>query len=69
MIIDEQIKETPAKLLKGTSATPAANHFFTVNPDCNKISEVDVALYHHLMANSFICQSKRNLTCYWQSPS
>jgi hypothetical protein len=48
--IDELIKETPAKLMKGTSATPATNHLFTMNPDCNKLNEVDAALYHHLTA-------------------
>jgi hypothetical protein len=36
--------------MTGTSATPAANHLFTVNPDCDKLNEFDVALYHHLTA-------------------
>jgi hypothetical protein len=48
--IDELIKESPAELLKGTSATPAANHLFNVNPDCEKLDDVDAALYHHLTA-------------------
>jgi hypothetical protein len=46
--IDELIKETPAELMMGTSAMPAANHLFAMNPDCDKLNEVDAALYHHL---------------------
>jgi hypothetical protein len=48
--IDELIKEMPAKLMTGTSATPAANHLFAVNPDCDELNEVNAALYHHLTA-------------------
>jgi hypothetical protein len=48
--IEEQIKETPAELMKGSSVTPAANHMFLVNPECTKLNDVDAALYHYLMA-------------------
>jgi hypothetical protein len=47
---DELINETPKDLIKGTSATPAANHLFAVDPECNKLNEVDGDLYHHLTA-------------------
>jgi hypothetical protein len=39
--IDELIHETPADLMKGTSATPAANHLFSVNPECHIVSSLD----------------------------
>ena len=33
------LDEYPGELMKGPSATPAANHLFNVNPDCNKLGE------------------------------
>jgi hypothetical protein len=42
--IDELVHEAPADLMKGTSATPATNHLFAVNPDCPKLNEVDACI-------------------------
>ena len=34
--------------MKGPSATPAANHLFNVNPDCNKLGGEKASEFHHL---------------------
>ena len=36
--------------MKGPSVTPAANHLFNVNPDCNKLGEEKASEFHHLTA-------------------
>jgi hypothetical protein len=55
------IKETPAELMEGSSVTPAANHLFTVNPECVKLNDDDAAIYHHLTAK-LLYLSKRTGT-------
>ena len=45
-VLDECLEE----LMKGPSATPAANHLFNVNPDCNKLGEEKASQFHHLTA-------------------
>ena len=42
--------ECPGELMKGASATPAANHLFNVNPDCRKLGEEKASQFHHLTA-------------------
>ena len=44
------LDECPGELMKGASATPAANHLFNVNPDCRKLGEEKVSQFHHLTA-------------------
>ena len=44
------LDECPGELMKGVSVTPAANHLFNVNPDCNKLGEEQVSQFHHLTA-------------------
>ena len=48
--IDELLKECPDDLMKGTSATAAAAHLFTVSSDSDKLDEETATLYHHLTA-------------------
>jgi hypothetical protein len=48
--IDELINETPAELMKGSAVTPVSSHLFLVNLKCDKLNDVDAALYHHLTA-------------------
>ena len=44
------LDECPGELMKGASATLAANHLFNVNPDCNKLGEEKASQFHHLTA-------------------
>ena len=44
------LDECPGELMKGPSATSAANHLFNVNPDCNKSGEEKALEFHHLTA-------------------
>ena len=44
------LDECPGELMKGPSATPAANHLFNVNPECNKLGEAKVSQFHHVTA-------------------
>ena len=48
--IQEVLDECPGELMKGASATPAANHLFNVNPDCRKLAEEEASQFHHLTA-------------------
>ena len=48
--IDRMLAETPADLLKGPSATPAANHLFDVNEKASKLDPATAIIYHHLTA-------------------
>ena len=52
-VLDECLGE----LMKGPSATPAANHLFNVNPDCNKLGEEKASEFHHLTAK-LLCLNK-----------
>ena len=45
-VVDECLGE----LMKGPSATLAANRLFNVNPDCNKLGEQKASQFHHLTA-------------------
>ena len=48
--IQELIKEVPDDLFKGTAASPAGNHLFNVNPNCEKLDNETAVIYHHLTA-------------------
>ena len=48
--IQEVLDECLGELMKGASVTPAANHVFNVNPDCNKLGEEKASQFHHLTA-------------------
>ena len=48
--IDRLIKECPNDLLKGNPTSPAANHLFEINPDCEKLSSAQADEFHHLVA-------------------
>ena len=54
-VLDECLGE----LIKGPSATLAANHLFNVNPDCNKLGEEKASQFHHLTAK-LLYLSKRD---------
>ncbi len=36
--------------MKGSCSSPAANHLFAVNPDCEKLDSATSILYHHITA-------------------
>ncbi len=44
------LDEAPKDLMKGSCASPAANHLFSVNDSCNKLDSATAILYHHLTA-------------------
>ena len=48
--IKELLKECPDDLMKGMSASPAGNHLFNVNPDCEKLDSATAVMFHHLTA-------------------
>ena len=48
--VDELLKESPDDLMTKNSATPAASHLFTVDPNCEKLDTESATLYHHLTA-------------------
>ena len=48
--IDHMINECPAGLLTGNPASPAANHLFDINPECDKLSSEDADKFHHFVA-------------------
>ena len=49
-VLDECLGE----LMKGALATPAANHLFNVNPDCNRLGEEKASQFHHLTAKAAV---------------
>ena len=48
--VQKLIDETPEELLKGACTSPASNHLFNVNADCDKLDPSTAILYHHLVA-------------------
>ena len=48
--IDHMIEECPAGLLKGNPASPAANHLFDINHDCEKVNSEEADKFHHFVA-------------------
>ena len=44
------LDECPEDLMKGPSSTPAANHLFNIDPECNKLSNEKASRFHHLTA-------------------
>ena len=44
------LDDCPGELMKGASATLAANYLFNVNPDCRKLGEEKASQFHHLTA-------------------
>ena len=42
------LDECPEDLMKGPSSTPAANHLFNFDPECNKLSDEKACRFHHL---------------------
>ena len=48
--IDRMISECLAGLLTGNPVSPAANHLFDINPECDKLSSEDADKYHHFVA-------------------
>ena len=46
--VQGMLDECPEDLMKGPSATPAANHLFNVDPECNKLSNEKASRFHHL---------------------
>ena len=64
--IDEILAEAPADLMKGVSATIAANHLFTTDSKAQKIPKDEAELFHHLVAKLQLAVSF--LTTRVQSP-
>ena len=48
--IDWMINECPEGLLKGNPASPAANHLFDINPECENLSSEEANKFHHFVA-------------------
>ena len=48
--IDHMINKCPAGLLTGNPASPAANHLFDINPECDTLSLEDADKFHHFVA-------------------
>jgi hypothetical protein len=48
--ISELINACPDNLMKGTANSPAGNHLFNVNPDCEKFDKENAVMFHHLTA-------------------
>ena len=48
--IDRMIDECLAGLLKGNLASPAANHLFDINHDCEKLNSEEADKFHHFVA-------------------
>ena len=48
--IDHMIEECPAGLLKANPASPAANHLFDINHDCEKLNSEEADKFHHFVA-------------------
>ena len=46
---DQMVDECPEGLLKGNPASPAANHLFDIDPDCEKLNVVDADEFHHFI--------------------
>ena len=58
--IEQVLEETPESLMKGSAATPAASHLFTVGDDREKLSSEDAEIYHHLVAKVlYLCKRTR----------
>ena len=55
--IDRMINECPAGLLKGNPVSPAANHLFDINPECEKLSSEEADKFHHFMVK-LLCLAK-----------
>ena len=48
--IDCMIDECLAGLLKGNPASPAGNHLFDINHDCEKLNSEEADKFHHFVA-------------------
>ena len=48
--IEDLLAECPDSIMKGSSATPAANYLFQTNDNAEKLNTLDAVLYHHLVA-------------------
>ena len=48
--IDRMIDERPVGLLKGNPVSPAADHLFEINHDCEKLSSEEADKFHHFVA-------------------
>ena len=48
--IEDLLAECPDSIMKGSSATPAANYLFQTNENAEKLNAMDAVLYHHLVA-------------------
>ena len=48
--IDCMVDECPEGLLKGNPESPAANHLFDINLDCEKLNSVEADEFHHFVA-------------------
>jgi hypothetical protein len=61
--IGGMLDELP-KDMAGTATSPAADYLFSVNPDCEKLSEEIADLYHHYTQRNFCsCPKVQDLTC------
>ena len=58
--IDQLINEMPLELTSGSSATPAGNHLFNVDPNAKSLPSEKAELFHHLTAKLlYLCKRTR----------
>ena len=54
------LTEAPEEIMKGSAATPAANHLFQINPEMIKLDMKQAETFHHLMAKLlYLCKRTR----------
>ena len=54
--VKKLVEEAPEDMT-GVTKTPAGNHLFTTNPDCDKLSEKMVQVFHHIVAKLlYLCK-------------
>ena len=59
--INQMVDECPKELLKGSPMSPAANHLFDINPDCDWLDVVVADEFHHFIAK-LLCLKKLTRT-------
>jgi len=57
--VKKLVEEAPDDMT-GVTKTPAGNHLFTTNPDCDKLPEKTVQVFHHIVAKLlYLCKRIR----------
>jgi len=54
--VKKLVEEAPGDMA-GVAKTPAGNHLFTINPDCDKLPEKTAQVFHHIAAKLlYLCR-------------